>query len=348
VCAVAETPVLTVGSTTLNLTYWERHQMEKGWDGVAIEYSRNGGAWTDMPAPSNSAAGCMVTDVTLDYQALGCTDNPPINACGYPASKSVISGPPSTPDPQCVTPTGDLTAYGRRCHLLTGLTPGDTIQFRWRFTSDPGAEFKGFYLDDIAVTNIRLRNVCTTVLPAPVLTGAASRKLHGGTLQADIPLPLTGQRGVECRSPGQTGTAGFDYKVVFTFQNDITPGGCGTTSTPGGSVAAGPTTKQCTVNLNGLTNAQYTTVTLSSVTDVAGHSGPASAVIGLLVGDVNGDAPGATGLVDSGDVFLVRQQAGQTTTLTNFRKDINANGLIDSGDVFLTRQKTGTQLPSQP
>jgi hypothetical protein len=228
------------------------------------------------------------------------------------------------------------------------LTPGDTIQFRWRFTSDPGAEFKGFYLDDIAVTNIRLRNVCTTVLPAPVLTGAVSRKVHGGTLQADIPLPLTGQRGVECRSPGQTGTPGFDYKVVFTFVNNIATGGCGTTSNPPGTVAPGPNANQCTVNLNGLTNAQYTTVTLNSVTDVLGNSGPVSGVMGLLIGDVNGDAPGAPGLVDSGDVFLVRQQTGQTTTLGNFRKDINASGLIDSGDVFLTRQRTGTQLPTPP
>jgi hypothetical protein len=70
--------------------------------------------------------------------------------------------------------------------------------------------------------------------------------------------------------------------------------------------------------------------------------------MGLLVGDVNGDVVNATGLVDSGDVFLVRQQTGQGTTSTNFRKDINASGVIDSGDVFLTRQKTGTQLPSAP
>ena len=35
-----------------------------------------------------------------------------------------------------------------------GLTPGDAIQFRWRFSSDPGAEYAGFYLDDIAVTNV--------------------------------------------------------------------------------------------------------------------------------------------------------------------------------------------------
>jgi hypothetical protein len=84
------------------------------------------------------------------------------------------------------------------------------------------------------------------------------------------------------------------------------------------------------------------------VTDVAGNNGPVSGVIGVLVGDVNGDAVNAPGIVDSGDVFLVRQQTGQTTTSANFRKDINASGLIDSGDVFLTRQRTGTSLPSAP
>jgi hypothetical protein len=189
-------------------------------------------------------------------------------------------------------------------------------------------------------------------VPVPPLQSVVSRKIHGGTLQADITLPLTGQRGVECRSPGQTGTSGVDYKVVFTFVNDIVPGGCGSTSTPGGSVAPGPTTKQCTVNLtyapNPPPNAQYITVTLTNVTDVAGNTGPASAVMGLLIGDVNGDVPNAPGLVDSGDVFLVRQNTGQATTLSNFRKDINASGVIDSGDVFLTRQKTGSQLPTPP
>jgi hypothetical protein len=44
----------------------------------------------------------------------------------------------------------------------------------------------------------------------------------------------------------------------------------------------------------------------------------------------------------------VRQQTGQTTTSSNFRKDINASGLIDSGDVFLTRQRTGSSLPTPP
>src|SRR5258706_3198245 len=59
VCAELQAPPLTVGATSLNLRYWERHQLEYHWDGVAVEYAVNGGPWTDAPAPSNSpAAGC--------------------------------------------------------------------------------------------------------------------------------------------------------------------------------------------------------------------------------------------------------------------------------------------------
>jgi hypothetical protein len=174
----------------------------------------------------------------------------------------------------------------------------------------------------------------------PILVGAVSRKVHGGAGTFDIDL-LPPSPGIECRSAGQTGTTGVDYKVVFTFASNIPPGGCGTTPTAGGSVVR-LNANQCAVNLTGIPNAQYTTVTLNGV---AGTSGPVSAVMGLLVGDVNGDAPNAPGLVDSGDVFLVRQQTGQTPTSSNFRRDINANGVIDSGDVFLTRQHTGSSLP---
>jgi len=177
---------------------------------------------------------------------------------------------------------------------------------------------------------------------APVPVSVVSRKVHSTAGTFDIPLPLTGTRGVECRSPGQTGTSGVDYKVVFTFPNNITT--CGIAGTPGGSVSSGPNPNQCTENLTGVPNAQYITVTLNGVVDsIAGNVGNVSATMGVLIGDVN-----ASGLVDSGDVFLVRQQTGQTANASNFREDVNASGLIDSGDVFLTRQQTGTSLPSPP
>ena len=117
----------------------------------------------------------MASDVTSDYATLECTDDPPINACGYPTTKPVITGPRSAypaPIDCAASTTGALTNYARRCHRLTGLTPGDTIQFRWVFTSDPATEFKGFYLDDIEVTNIRLPNSCIQGPPADAVPDA--------------------------------------------------------------------------------------------------------------------------------------------------------------------------------
>ena len=190
-----------------------------------------------------------------------------------------------------------------------------------------------------------------TCLAIPPLASVVSEKVHGSAGPFDVNLPLPTAlpspqpRGVECRSPGQTGTAGFDYKLVFTFVNNIVATtGCGSTSTPAGSVVAGPNANQCTVNLNGLPNAQYTTVTLNSVTDVAGNSGPvASPQMGLLVGDVN-----ANGLVNSTDTSLTQAQSGQAVGASNFRTDINANGLINSTDTSIVRANSGTGLPSSP
>ena len=333
VCAVAETPVLTVGSTSVNLTYWERHQLEHNWDGVAIEYSRNGGPWTDMPAPSNSATGCTVTDVITDYQMLGCTETPPVNACAYPTTKSLITGPPTIDDPSCAIPTGDLTAYGRRCHLLTGLTAGDTIQFRWRFTSDPGAEFKGFYLDDIAVTNIRLPNVCTTVLPAPVLTSAASRVSHGGAGPFPINLPLTGPPGIECRS-----TSG-NFTIVLTFNNPVVGGTATVSSGNVGNITFSG--NDMIVSLSGINNQQVVTLTANNVAGQnGGILGSAAVNIGFLMGDANADH-----FVDSADITLTKSKSGQAVSLSNFREDFTVDGFIDSGDITLVKSKSGTALP---
>ena len=76
--------------------------------------------------------------------------------------KHVITGP----FPIDVTCSGKSFAhpapnpYAHRCHPITGLTPGDSIQFRWGSTADWVYEFEGFYLDDVAVTNVRLPNAC--------------------------------------------------------------------------------------------------------------------------------------------------------------------------------------------
>jgi hypothetical protein len=184
--------------------------------------------------------------------------------------------------------------------------------------------------------------VSFTIPGPPPPTGVVSRKVHGTAGTFDINLPLTGTRGVECRSIGQTGTAGADYKVVFTFPNNIT--NCGSAGTTGGSVVPGPNANQCTENLTGIPNAQYTTVILNGVTDVAGNTGNVTGPqMGVLVGDVN-----ASGVVTSGDTNLCKAQALQTVTSANFRNYINASGAITTGDVNIIKQNALSQLPTPP
>jgi hypothetical protein len=175
VCAEIQAPPLKVDSPSVDLQYWERHQIEYHWDAVAVEYSVQGGDWTDVPPPSNSAAdGCDPGDTTTGWEPLSCTMDPPINGCGYPASKSAFNGPlaSGTSCDNWVT-SASVPPYAHRCHRVNGLTPGTTIQFRWRFSSDPGAEFAGFYLDDLAVTNVRLPRTCTPDTCAGELDGVS-------------------------------------------------------------------------------------------------------------------------------------------------------------------------------
>jgi hypothetical protein len=146
------------------LKYWERHQIEYHWDAIAVEYSVNGGGWTDAPAPSNSAAlGCSAGDDVTGWDAISCTQSPPINACGYFSTKAAFNGPfgGGTTCTDWAT-SGTVTPYAHRCQVIDELNPGDSVQIRWRFSSDPGSEFAGFYLDDIAVSNVVLPNSCTT------------------------------------------------------------------------------------------------------------------------------------------------------------------------------------------
>ena len=182
-CAEMQSPPLTAGATTVNLQYWERHQIEYHWDALAVEYSVNGGAWTDVPAPSNSpAAGCAASDDTTGWEALSCTSAPPANACGYPDTKNVFTGPLASGTSCNDWVTGATASpYAHRCHQITGLAGNDTIRFRWRFSSDGDAEYAGFYLDDVAVTNVRLPNVCAPDTCSGQLNGAACDDGNGCT-----------------------------------------------------------------------------------------------------------------------------------------------------------------------
>jgi N-acetylneuraminic acid mutarotase len=204
-------------------------------------------------------------------------------------------------------------------------------------------------LDTFGYTNSGGR-YCGESGPPQLSSGmpVVSRMTHGSAGTFDINLPLTGTRGVECRSGGASG----NYTLVFTFANNLTSVGSAslTTHNPAngtGSVsssAIGPNSNQYTVNLAGVSTGQYITVTLNSVVDMAGNSGNVTGPqMGVLIGDSNQD-----GFVNSADISQTKAQSGGSVTINNFREDLNTDGFLNSGDISLVKSKSGTALPSSP
>ncbi len=182
VCTELRGPVLIAGAGNVALSYKERHNQEYQWDGIFVEYSVNGGAWIQAPNPAP----------VTDWGPLTQTLNPPINRCGYPAT-----GPAGYTGPGPTNPATS-TAYLLRTHTIPGLVDGQTLQFRWRNSSDDAASFTGFYLDDIAATNIHNPNAC-------VPCGASSAPTMGTQLIGKAAPNLN------FSWPAATGTSPFTY-----------------------------------------------------------------------------------------------------------------------------------------
>ena len=171
---------------------------------------------------------------------------------------------------------------------------------------------------------------------SPMAQSAFSRKNHGAAGTFDVPLPLSGNVGIECRSGGATN----DYQMIINFMNPVTVGSTSVTSGTGNvSSFNGSGTSQITVNLTGVTNVQRITVTLFNVNDGI-HMGNVPVSMGVLIGDVNGNA-----VVNASDVSLTKSQVGNAVSGSNFREDVNANGTINATDVALVKSTVGTALP---
>ena len=173
------------------------------------------------------------------------------------------------------------------------------------------------------------------IYQAPAAQSAFSRKVHGDAGTFDIPLPLSDDIGIECRSGGATN----DYQMIINFATSVTVESaivvCGTGNVSSFSASG----SQVTVNLTGITNAQRITVQLQNVIDSSG-SADVPISMGVLVGDVN-----ANSVVNASDVALTKSQVGQPVTTSNFREDVNAGGTISSTDVALVKSDVGTSLP---
>jgi T5SS/PEP-CTERM-associated repeat protein len=217
-------------------------------------------------------------------------------------------------------------------NIITGLAtdPGSTASWTIANTG-----FVGTFSYDGA-GNIDL-NLTSASGPALKLMSAVSRKTHGSAGDFDIPLPLTGEPGVECRAGGGV------YKLLFTFNNEVVKGtaivtsGKGTTSA-GSTSFAGNT---MTVNIADIADQQKVTVTLTNVVDSFSQVLPDTPVnMNVLVGDVSGNKS-----VNATDVSQARSQSGMVTSAVNFRADINISGLINASDVSQVKLHVGSGLP---
>jgi len=182
------------------------------------------------------------------------------------------------------------------------------------------------------------RDFVLTVLPPPQVTSVVSRMSHGAAT-FDVPLPLTGPAGIECRSSSSLGAG--NYTVVFTFANSLVSVGRASVSSGTGSVSSTTMApNQYTVNLTGVTNAQVITVTLTNTVDSQNNAGEISVPMGVLAGDTTGN-----GLVNASDINQTKSRSGQIVDATNFRSDVTANGSVNASDVNLVKSKSGTALP---
>lgn len=178
------------------------------------------------------------------------------------------------------------------------------------------------------------KQIAIVVTPATNQITAVSRKVHGSAGALDIPLPLSGSPGVECRSGGATG----NYQVVVTFPQTVSVASASVSSGAGSVNDANANGPIVTVNLTGLTNAQNTGVTLSGVNNgntTADYYVP----ISILIADVNGD-----GFVNSADALIARNRSGQSTDSANFRADVNVDGSINAADATVVRNRSGSGL----
>ncbi len=200
----------------------------------------------------------------------------------------------------------------------------------------------GFVTQDFCANPAPVQNVSRAYAipvcaPAPVPSSAVSRKTHGAAGDFDIPLPLSGTPGIECRN-GQG--AGTDHKIVVTFANPVTVSSAsvttGTGSVSGSPIVAG---NVVTVNLTGVTNAQTIIVTLSGVNDGV-NMGDVVVPMSVLNGDTSGN-----GSVTGTDVTQTKSQSGQAANATNFREDVVVNGAINGTDLSAVKLKSGTALP---
>ena len=141
-CAALTTPALTL-STSAVLTFQSKYDLETNYDAgiVEIATSPDFSTWTKVS--------------TVNYpNPLTYTGN----ACGFAASGTgtVFSKTYTTPAYSASAYTASLSAYN-----------GSTVKLRWRVSTDSATNGKGWWIDDLKITNVMMPGTCSAGTASP-------------------------------------------------------------------------------------------------------------------------------------------------------------------------------------
>ena len=164
--------------------------------------------------------------------------------------------------------------------------------------------------------------------------------MHGAAGTFDLPLTFLTPPTIN-HNPTTEPRQGPTHQLVFTYDKPLNAMSAvvteGTATIGGGSLPVGST---IVINLTGVTNLQYVTVSLTNVgsTD-GGTGGTGEARVGFLVGDVNQNR-----VVTVADLGLVNAVLAQPVSAANYLRDVNATGTLTLADKGITNAGLTTAL----
>ncbi|MEO6325842.1 MAG: S8 family serine peptidase [Thermoanaerobaculia bacterium] len=252
ICASLTTPLLSLGSGS-TLTYFVNYNIEDEWDGVVVAISTDGGAtWADLPPTTPSGYPGTFAQ----------TGNPPLNACAFDEAQGAFTGPFGN---------GTLTGWSQIATQLSPLYDNKNVRIRWRFSSDAGAEFRGFFLDSVAITNVNVPGPCvplTTPPPASFYPLAPCRVVdtRGPAAPAGGPaLAAGGSRafplGGQCAVPADAVAAALNITTVSpTAEGDLKLFATGTAAPTASTINFAPGKTRANNAIVGLGTAGMVTV----------------------------------------------------------------------------------------
>ena len=174
-----------------------------------------------------------------------------------------------------------------------------------------------------------------SVAAAPVLQNVVARKVHGAAGTFDLPLSSV------LTNPTTEPRTGPTHQFVFTYDKALSAATAAVTEGTA-TISSSIVGSTVVVNLSGVTNQQYVTVTLSSVASTDGGTGGTGvARVGFLLADVNQNR-----VVSLSDLLLINAQLAKLVTSANFLKDVNANGTLTVGDILITNNNLAKALPA--